>query len=145
MGSVEQPSILIPHPLYSIVLPFINPSFIWISLIFIILILIGFYDLKQTKHSLWRNFPIIGRLRWVLEELRPPFRQYFIESDIDGVPINRQQRTVAYRRSKKQPSTIPFGTKINVYEPNGCDKCGPSQNRRGCGRTSAQQPPVSSR
>ena len=74
------------------------------------------YDLRQTKHSLWRNFPVIGRLRWVLEELRPPIRQYFIESDIDGVPINRQARTVVYRRSKKQASTIPFGTKMDVYK-----------------------------
>lgn len=91
-------------------------SFIWLALIYIAIVWLGFYDVKQTKHSLWRNFPVIGRMRWVLEELRPPFRQYFIESDIDGVPINRQLRSVVYRRSKKLVSTIPFGTKVDVYK-----------------------------
>ena len=99
-----------------IVLSILNLSFLWLGLIYLLLVLLGLYDIKQTKHSLWRNFPVIGRLRWVLEELRPPVRQYFIESDIDGVPINRQLRTVVYRRSKKLVSTIPFGTKVDVYK-----------------------------
>lgn len=100
-----------------VLLPLIHWSFLWLTLIFIAIVLLGLYDIKQTKHSLWRNFPVFGRLRWVLEELRPPIRQYFIESDIDGVPISRQLRTVVYRRSKKQASTIPFGTKMDVYKP----------------------------
>ena len=99
------------------ILSILNLYFLWLALVFILLVLLGIYDIKQTKHSLWRNFPIIGRIRWVLEELRAPLRQYFIESDIDGVPINRQQRGVVYRRSKRVQSTIPFGTKLNVYEP----------------------------
>ncbi|WP_320034308.1 FMN-binding glutamate synthase family protein [Halarcobacter sp.] len=99
------------------ILSILNLYFLWLALIFLFLVVLGFYDLKQTKHSLWRNFPVLGRMRWVLEELRPPIRQYFIESDIDGVPINRQQRGVVYRRSKRVQSTIPFGTKLDVYEP----------------------------
>lgn len=99
-----------------IVLASFNPSFIWLAITYLALVALGLYDIRQTKHSLWRNFPVVGRLRWVLEELRPPLRQYFMESDIDGAPINRQLRTVAYRRSKKLPSTVPFGTKIDVYE-----------------------------
>ncbi|WP_072680828.1 FMN-binding glutamate synthase family protein [Arcobacter sp. LA11] len=99
-----------------IILSIVNLSFLWLGVIFLITIALGLYDIKQTKHSLWRNFPIVGRMRWVLEELRPPFRQYFIESDIDGVPISRQMRTVVYRRSKKLAGTIPFGTKIDVYK-----------------------------
>lgn len=99
-----------------LILLIIDISFIWLALIFIGVAALGFYDLKQTKHSLWRNFPIIGRMRWLLESLRPPIRQYFIESDIDGVPINRQLRSMVYRRSKKEISTIPFGTKVDVYK-----------------------------
>jgi glutamate synthase domain-containing protein 2 len=83
----------------------------------ILIITIWIYDLKQTQHSLWRNFPVIGRFRWILEELRPPIRQYFIESDIDGVPFDRQTRGLVYRRSKKMLSNIPFGTKQDVYKP----------------------------
>jgi glutamate synthase domain-containing protein 2 len=99
-----------------VVLSIINPSFLWLFILFIPIVLLGIYDLQQTRHSLWRNYPIIGRLRWVLEELRPPIRQYFIESDIDGVPFDRQTRGLVYRRSKNIISTIPFGTKVDVYK-----------------------------
>lgn len=99
------------------VLLIIKISFVWLALIFLLIASIGLYDINQTKHTLWRNFPVVGRIRWVLESLRPPFRQYFIESDIDGVPINRQLRSLVYRRSKKLISTVPFGTKVDVYKP----------------------------
>jgi glutamate synthase domain-containing protein 2 len=90
----------------------------WILLFAVVALLVymWFYDKKQTKHSLWRNYPVIGRFRWLLEELRPPIRQYFIESDIDGVPFTRQTRGLVYRRSKNIINTIPFGTKEDVYK-----------------------------
>jgi len=96
---------------------FFYPSLWWIVLPYTLVVAMGLYDIYQTKHSLWRNYPILGRFRWVLEELRPPIRQYFIESDIDGVPFNRQTRGLVYRRSKKMMSTIPFGTKVDLYRP----------------------------
>lgn len=92
-----------------------NSSFLWLLLFEAIIIVIWIYDIKQTSHSLWRNYPVIGRFRWLLEELRPPIRQYFVESDIDGVPFNRQTRGLVYRRSKNIVNTIPFGTKEDVY------------------------------
>ena len=88
----------------------------WFFLVYIGIATLGLYDMQQTKHTLWRNYPIIGRFRWVLEELRPPIRQYFIESDIDGVPFNRETRGVVYRRSKNSLDTIPFGTKKDLYK-----------------------------
>ncbi|MEA3491247.1 MAG: FMN-binding glutamate synthase family protein [Campylobacterota bacterium] len=102
-----------------ILLPIIlfYPFLWWIVLPYALVVAIGWYDIYQTKHSLWRNYPIVGRFRWVLEEMRPPIRQYFIESDIDGVPFNRQTRGLVYRRSKKMMSTIPFGTKVDLYRP----------------------------
>jgi len=103
-------------PLLILLLAFFYTSALWLLVPYLIITLIGLYDLNQTKHSLWINYPVLGRFRWVLEELRPPIRQYFMESDIDGVPFNRQTRGLVYRRSKKQMSTIPFGTKVNVYE-----------------------------
>ena len=94
----------------------INSSLVWLVIPFIIIAWIWYYDLHQTHHSLWRNFPVLGRFRWVLEELRPPIRQYFVESDIDGVPFDRQTRGLVYRRSKKILSTIPFGTRQDLYK-----------------------------
>lgn len=80
------------------------------------IILVGGYDLFQKKHSIVRNFPVFGRLRFVMEDLRPKIYQYFVESDTDGTPFNRQNRSVIYQRAKKVDDTRPFGTELNVYE-----------------------------
>lgn len=79
------------------------------------LIVMGVQDMIQTKQSIKRNFPILGRLRYVFEDMRPKIQQYFVESDTDGSPINRIDRSVIYQRAKKQIDTTPFGTQLNVY------------------------------
>jgi glutamate synthase domain-containing protein 2 len=79
------------------------------------LIYMGFADMLQTRQSIKRNFPLLGRLRYVFEDMRPKIQQYFVESDTDGVPINRIDRSVIYQRAKKQIDTTPFGTQLNVY------------------------------
>lgn len=95
-------------------------SFFWIDALFaFVLVLpvvyIGAVDMIQTRQSIRRNFPVVGRLRYVFEDLRPKIQQYFVESDTDGAPINRNERSVIYQRAKKQIDTIPFGTQLNVY------------------------------
>ncbi|MES2277354.1 MAG: FMN-binding glutamate synthase family protein [Bacteroidota bacterium] len=80
------------------------------------ILLVGMYDLFQKKHSIVRNFPVFGHLRFVMEDLRPKIYQYFIESDTDGTPFNRQNRSVIYQRAKKVDDTRPFGTELNVYD-----------------------------
>ena len=52
-----------------------------------------------------------------MEDLRPKIYQYFIESDTDGTPINRVDRSVVYQRAKRQLDTTPFGTQIDIYRP----------------------------
>ncbi|MCX8491523.1 MAG: FMN-binding glutamate synthase family protein, partial [Cyclobacteriaceae bacterium] len=95
-------------------------SFSWIEALFgfvivLPLIYMGVADIIQTKQSIRRNFPVLGRLRYVFEDLRPKIQQYFVESDTDGAPINRNERSVIYQRAKKQTDTIPFGTQLDVY------------------------------
>ena len=95
-------------------------SYFWIEalLAFILvgpLIYMGIVDMVQVRQSIRRNFPVLGRLRYVFEDLRPKIQQYFVESDTDGAPINRNERSVIYQRAKKQIDTIPFGTQLNVY------------------------------
>jgi glutamate synthase domain-containing protein 2 len=99
---------------------FIVWSFFWIDtllafVVIIPIIYIGVVDMIQTKQSIRRNFPVLGRLRYVFEDLRPKIQQYFVESDTDGAPINRNERSMIYQRAKKQTDTIPFGTQLNVY------------------------------
>ena len=89
---------------------------VWVSLLIVApLIAIGCYDMLQTKHSLRRNFPLIGRGRWFMEFVRPFIRQYFIESDIDGAPVNRMFRSLIYQRAKSNLDTNPYGTKVDTY------------------------------
>jgi glutamate synthase domain-containing protein 2 len=76
----------------------------------------GFMDIYSSEHTIRRNFPIIGSLRYFLETIRPEIMQYFVESDTDGRPINRIFRSLVYRRSKKVTDTTPFGTQQDVYE-----------------------------
>lgn len=76
--------------------------------------LIGVYDMLQTRHSLLRNFPVVGHMRWVMEWVRPFLRQYFFESETDGAPINRMFRSVIYQRAKGALDTLPYGTKMDT-------------------------------
>ncbi len=80
-----------------------------------VLLAIGFYDLKQTHHSIRRNYPIIGNMRYLLESIRPELRQYFFENDQDDTPFSRAKRSLVYQRAKQQLDKKPFGTEENVY------------------------------
>jgi len=94
---------------------YLYPPALWIVVFIIPVILLGIYDVIQTKHTLWRNYPIIAHIRWLMEALRPMAQQYFVESDLDGSPINRVFRSVVYQRSKKQMDSVPYGTRFDVY------------------------------
>lgn len=90
--------------------------FVWSLVLTVPIILVGIMDITQTKQTLKRNYPVIGRMRWWAEWMRPKIYQYFIESDTDGTPFNRLSRNVIYQRAKKVNDTTPFGTQLNVYE-----------------------------
>jgi glutamate synthase domain-containing protein 2 len=81
----------------------------------VILSFVGLYDLAQPLHSVRRNYPIIGRLRWFFEEIRPAIRQYLIEADNDETPFSRSQRSLVYARAKNESSDRAFGTLVDVY------------------------------
>ncbi|WP_298136441.1 FMN-binding glutamate synthase family protein [Flavobacterium sp.] len=98
------------------ILIYVNWKFSFLLLIFIPLILMGLYDMYQSKKTIRRNFPLLGRMRYLLESLGPEIRQYFIETDLDGKPFNRLQRSIVYQRSKKESDSMPFGTQLDVYQ-----------------------------
>ncbi len=81
------------------------------------LVLVGIIDQLQTRHAIRRNFPVIGHGRYLLEAIRPEINQYFIESNTDGMPFDREQRSVVYQRAKGVNDTTPFGTQLDVYLP----------------------------
>jgi glutamate synthase domain-containing protein 2 len=76
---------------------------------------LGTYDVFQTHHALRRNYPISAHLRFLFEAIRPEMRQYFFESDKDGMPFSRDKRSVVYQRAKRMLDKRPFGTQYDVY------------------------------
>jgi len=79
------------------------------------LALLGVRDVLQTLHSIQRNYPIIGHIRWMVEFVRPELRQYLIESDEEAAPFARDQRSLVYQRAKGEVGEHPFGTLMDVY------------------------------
>ncbi|MGE8560809.1 MAG: FMN-binding glutamate synthase family protein [Acinetobacter sp.] len=81
-----------------------------------VLMLVGLYDVLQNKHSILKNYPIMGHFRFIFEDFRPEIRQYFIEADQDALPFSRMQRSLVYQRAKNENADKPFGSIINVYQ-----------------------------
>src|SRR3954469_18068924 len=87
----------------------------WIGVaVFAVLSGTGIHDLRQPRHAILRNYPVIAHLRFLLEFIRPEMRQYFIESDSEAAPFSRAQRSLVYQRAKGEPDNRPFGTQLNV-------------------------------
>jgi glutamate synthase domain-containing protein 2 len=77
---------------------------------------LGVRDVMQKGHAVLRNYPISAHIRFLLEEIRPEMRQYFFESEKDGMPFSRDIRAVVYQRAKMQLDKRPFGTQEDVYK-----------------------------
>ena len=92
------------------------PLVAWMWLILAPILILGWYDMLQRDHSILRNFPVLGHFRFLFELIRPEIYQYFVESDTDGVPFDRDTRSLVYQRAKDVRDTVPFGTKEDVYQ-----------------------------
>ncbi|WP_076409222.1 FMN-binding glutamate synthase family protein [Shewanella sp. UCD-KL12] len=79
---------------------------------------IGFYDIKFSPHSLNRLYPVVAYIRYFLESYRVEIQQYFIASDTEERPFNREQRSLVYQRAKNVRDTIAFGSQRNLLEEN---------------------------
>ncbi len=86
------------------------PPVLWALLVVGPLFVLGVGDLSQQARAVIRNFPVIGRARYMMESIRPEIQQYFVESDTSGRPFSREMRSVVYQRAKDTIDTRPFGT-----------------------------------
>lgn len=71
----------------------------------------------QTEHTIRRNFPLLGRFRYLFETLGEFLRQYFFAMDREELPFNRAQRSWVYRAAKNLPTTVPFGSTKAMLAP----------------------------
>ena len=116
------------------------------------LTLIALWDLVQRKHTLRRNYPLIGRIRWIMEDLRPFAQSYLVEGDLDGRPFSHQARALVYARAKGDLDAHPMGTELDVYSDEYewlshsvvPDDSVPDQWRIAIGESSCKQPYSSS-
>ena len=90
-----------------------QPGALSALLLLVPLLLLYWYDVRQRHHTILRVYPILGHLRFLFESIRPELRQYFFESDLDGQPFNRRQRSIVYQRAKDVRQTVPFGMLTN--------------------------------
>ena len=96
------------------------PSLIVVLLMgFTIIAVIVMYivDRNQTSHAIRRNFPVIGRFRYIFEHLGEFFRQYFFAMDREEMPFNRAERTWVYRAAKGVDTTVAFGSTRDLRKP----------------------------
>jgi glutamate synthase domain-containing protein 2 len=84
---------------------------------FLLLTALGVWDFVQPSHTLMRNYPVIARIRWLSESLRPFVQSYFVEGDTEGKPFSREERALVYRRSKNIEGVQPFGSELDFRAP----------------------------
>jgi glutamate synthase domain-containing protein 2 len=104
-------AILLVDELYG----FPSPYVVILLVVFGALALLGTMDVIQSRHAVLRNYPLLAHIRFILEEIRPEIRQYFLESEKDGTPFSRDKRALVYQRAKRALDKRPFGTQNDVY------------------------------
>jgi len=92
------------------------PAVLWSFVVLGPLLVAGYYDFFQTRQAIRRNFPVLGRFRYWFEAIRPEINQYFVESNTDGRPFSRDERSLVYQRAKGALDTMPFGTRLDMYQ-----------------------------
>ena len=91
------------------------PAAAWLLVLILPLAALGTYDMLQRRHTVLRIYPLLGHIRYMFESIRKEIQQYFVESEIDGTPVNREFRSLVYQRAKGDRDTRPFGTIFDVY------------------------------
>ena len=81
-----------------------GPIIVWLGwaggIVMLVLLVMFIQDIVQREHTVRRNFPVIGRLRYFLERQGEFFRQYFFAGDRQEMPFNRATRAWIYRSAK---------------------------------------------
>tara|TARA_Y100001934_G_scaffold168881_1_gene200794 strand:+ start:59631 stop:61262 length:1632 start_codon:yes stop_codon:yes gene_type:complete len=86
----------------------------WWGLIAAALVALAAYDWFQTEYSITRNYPVVGRIRWLFLQLRPYLRAYIVEDDLHGTPYSFEARNLISHRAQGKNDTKPFGTERNT-------------------------------
>ena len=91
--------------------------FILVSIVVVVLAIIAvtIHDIRQKRHTILHNFPVVGHLRYLFERIGPELRQYWVADDREERPFNRHERNWVYASAKGENNTQGFGTTEDLY------------------------------
>ncbi len=95
---------------------FIHPENLSLVLIISLFFLIGLYDVVQKKNAILRDYPILGHGRYILKMISPELHQYFVESNTNGTPFNKNMINLVNSRANNKEEYHPFGTEYRFYQ-----------------------------
>ncbi len=84
-----------------------------------VILVVAIFDVTQKKHAILRNFPVLGRFRYLIERVGPEFRQYIVARNDEERPYSRDERSWVYASAKRENNYFGFGTDNDlVSDPN---------------------------
>jgi glutamate synthase domain-containing protein 2 len=92
----------------------------WLIVLLVLIVslmLVALFDVFQRRHSILRNFPVVGHLRFLIERIGPELRQYVVADNEEERPFNRDQRRWIYATAKRQNPYFGFGTDSDIEAP----------------------------
>lgn len=78
--------------------------------LFVFVVAVWVHDVRQTQHTILRNFPVIGHFRYFSETFGEYMRQYQYLPDWLERPFNRLERAWIYRTAKGISNLVSFGS-----------------------------------
>jgi glutamate synthase domain-containing protein 2 len=84
------------------------------GIVLLLLVAVAVHDLAQKRHSILRNFPVVGHLRFLLEAIGPELRQYIVTDNDEERPFSRDQRRWVYASAKRENDYFGFGTDNDI-------------------------------
>ncbi|WP_240377572.1 FMN-binding glutamate synthase family protein [Bacillus piscicola] len=91
-----------------------------VILILLVLVVTGIIlyvtDRRQKQHPVLRIYPVLGRMRYLLEKVGPEFRQYLFNNDREGRPFSREDFEHIVKKAKYKRDVLGFGSERDFEE-----------------------------
>jgi len=88
-----------------------------LATLIIVILYLHYIDRNQKQHPVLRNFPVLGRARYFLEQIGPELRQYLFNNDLEGKPISRKDFEHIVKKAKYKRDVLGFGSQKDFEEP----------------------------
>lgn len=88
-----------------------------IGLLALVVVMLFVIDVTQTKDAVRKNYPVLGRFRYLFSTLGEFFRQYFFAMDREEMPFNRAEREWIDKAAKGHDNTVAFGSSKSLTPP----------------------------